>query len=77
MPTKLFTLRASAAQMARFTRAAKAAKTKSRHAWALAVLEQAASQASLADDWIETRLRWVEEHGRRISDEAGNPDRNR
>lgn len=77
MPTKLLTLRASPAQMAGFTRAAKVAKARSRHAWALAVLEQAAAQASTTNDWIERRLRWVEERGRRVPDEAGNPDRNR
>jgi hypothetical protein len=77
MPTSLLTLRASPAQMTRFTRAAKVAKARSRHAWALAVLEQAAAGTSMADDWMERRLRWIDEHGRRIPDEAGNPDRNR
>jgi hypothetical protein len=77
MSDRLLTLRASAAQMGRYTRAAKAANAKSRHAWALAVLDQAAAPGGSEQDWLEQRLRWVEERGRTIDDEAGDPARNR
>jgi hypothetical protein len=63
--------------MNRFSRAAKVARARSRHAWALAVLERAATQTGDAEDWLESRLREVEQNGRRIQDVAGNSERNR
>jgi hypothetical protein len=77
MPEKLLTLRTTTTQMSRYTRAAQTAKAKSRHAWALAVLDRAAAKNEPGEDWLEERIRSVEESGRRISDEAGDPERNR